>query len=67
MGWNNENIINILSEDVSFIPRSFLLGKIKIFVYGVGYSTNMDWYYAGPGYKSSLLYNLIIINTHFCF
>jgi hypothetical protein len=57
MGWNDENIRNKLSEDVPFTPCSFLLDKIKIFVYGVGYSTHMDWYYAGPGYRSSLLCN----------
>jgi hypothetical protein len=56
MGWNNENIINKLSENIPFTPRSFFLEKIKIFVYGVEYSINMDWYYAGPGYKSSLIY-----------
>jgi hypothetical protein len=58
MGWNDENIINELNEDVLFTPRSFSLDKIKIFVYGVGYSRHEDWYYAGPGYKSSLLYKL---------
>ena len=56
MGWNDENIIKNLYEDVSFIPQSFLLEKIKIFIYGAGYSSNEDWFCAGPGYKSSLLY-----------
>ena len=56
MGWNDEDIINKLSEDVSFTPCSFSLEKTKIFVYGVGYSTCTDWFYAGPGYKSSLLH-----------
>ncbi len=56
MGWNDENIIKELYEDVSFIPQLFLLEKIKIFVYGTGYSSRTDWFYAGPGYKSSLLY-----------
>uniref|UniRef100_U9T999 Uncharacterized protein n=1 Tax=Rhizophagus irregularis (strain DAOM 181602 / DAOM 197198 / MUCL 43194) TaxID=747089 RepID=U9T999_RHIID len=56
MGWNNENIIKELCDDVSFISQSFLLDKIKIFVYGTGYSSHTDWFHAGPGYKSSLLY-----------
>src|SRR4051794_6674454 len=56
MGWNDENILNKLNEDVPFTPCSFSFDKIKIFVYGVGYSTNVNWYYAGPGYKSSFLY-----------
>src|ERR1051325_6260728 len=56
MGWNNKTIINKLNEDVPFTSRSFLLDKMRIFVYGVGYLACMDWYNAGPGYKSSLIH-----------
>lgn len=56
MGWNNKDIIKELCEDVSFIPHSFFVGQIKIFVYRVGYSSRTDWFHAGPGYSSSLLY-----------
>ncbi|CAG8674497.1 10411_t:CDS:1, partial [Funneliformis mosseae] len=56
MGWNDENIVNELNKDIPFTPHSFLLEKIKVFVYGVGYSTNMDWHCTGLGYKSSLLH-----------
>lgn len=56
MGWNNEDIIKELCKDVSFVPRLISLEQIKIFVYGVGYSSRTDWFHAGPGYKSSLLY-----------
>ena len=42
MGWNDKNIIKELSENISFIPQSFLLGEIKIFVYGIGYSSNAN-------------------------
>ncbi|GES97156.1 hypothetical protein GLOIN_2v1811849 [Rhizophagus clarus] len=56
MGWKYENIINKLTEDIPFTPYSFFLEKIKIFVYGVRYSENIDWHYAGPGYKSSFLH-----------
>ncbi|RIA80884.1 hypothetical protein C1645_837896 [Glomus cerebriforme] len=45
-----------LSEDISFISRSFSLEQIKIFVYRLGYSSRTDWFHAGSGYKSSLLY-----------
>ncbi|CAB4481821.1 unnamed protein product [Rhizophagus irregularis] len=56
MGWNDENIIKELCKDVFFVPRLISLEQIKIFVYGVGYSSRTDWFYAGLGYKSSLLY-----------
>ncbi|CAB4439189.1 unnamed protein product [Rhizophagus irregularis] len=56
MGWNDENIIKELCKDVFFVPCLISLEQIKIFVYGVGYSSRTDWFYAGPGYKSSLLY-----------
>jgi hypothetical protein len=56
MGWNNEDIIKELCKDVYFIPHLILLEQIKIFVYGVGYSSRTDWFNAGPGFKSSLLY-----------
>src|SRR5207247_7100436 len=56
MGWNNEDIINELCKDVSFIPHLISLEQIKIFVYGVGYSSRTDLFNAGPGFKSSLLY-----------
>ncbi|GBC53669.2 hypothetical protein GLOIN_2v1483553 [Rhizophagus irregularis DAOM 181602=DAOM 197198] len=63
MGWNDENIIKELCKDVFFVPRLISLEQIKIFVYGVGYSSRTDWFYAGPGYKSSLLYNKYRGNT----
>jgi hypothetical protein len=56
MGWNDENILKELYKDVSFIPHLISLEQIKIFVYGVGYSSRTDWFNAGPGFKSSLLY-----------
>jgi hypothetical protein len=56
MGWNDENIIKKLNEDIPFTPHSFLLERIKIFVYGAGYSTHTDWFNAGPGFKSSLIH-----------
>ena len=56
MGWNDENIVNKLNKDVLFTPHSFLLEKIKVFVYRIGYSMNMDWHCAGPEYKSLLFH-----------
>ncbi|CAG8729063.1 6188_t:CDS:1, partial [Funneliformis mosseae] len=42
MGWNDKNIVNELNKDVPFTSHSFLLEKIKVFVYEMGYLTNMD-------------------------
>ncbi|RIB03686.1 hypothetical protein C2G38_2224352 [Gigaspora rosea] len=55
LGWTNETIIQQLLLNVSYIPMSFSLGEYKIFIFGIGSSSNSDWNYAGPDYKSSLL------------
>ncbi|GES80416.1 hypothetical protein GLOIN_2v1483553 [Rhizophagus clarus] len=56
MGWNNKDIIKKLCQDISFISHLISLEQIKIFVYEVGYSSRTDWFNAGPGFKSSLIY-----------
>jgi len=45
-----------LNKDVPFTSHSFLLEKIKVFVYGMGYLTNIDWHCVILGYKSLLLH-----------
>ncbi|RIB08857.1 hypothetical protein C2G38_2210498 [Gigaspora rosea] len=55
LGWTNESIIERLSLDVLFVPISLSLGEYKIFVFGVGSSSNSEWNNGGPGYKSSLV------------
>ncbi|RIB02135.1 hypothetical protein C2G38_2228675, partial [Gigaspora rosea] len=54
LGWTNESIIEQLSLDVLFVSISLSLGEYKIFVFGVGSSSNSEWNNGGPGYKSSL-------------
>ncbi|RIB12059.1 hypothetical protein C2G38_2201735 [Gigaspora rosea] len=55
LGWTNESIIEQLLLDVLFVPISFSLGGYKIFIFGIGSSSNSEWNYSGPGYKSSLI------------
>ena len=64
MGWNDENIIEELGKDVTFIPQSISLGQIKIFVYGVGYSSQTDWFHAGPGYTVNPHFFISIMAIH---
>ncbi|CAG8666372.1 16494_t:CDS:2, partial [Dentiscutata heterogama] len=47
--------ISTLLLNIPFISISFSLGEYKIFIFGIGSSSNSEWNYAGPGYKSSLL------------
>lgn len=56
MGWNNKNIIDVLSSNIDFYPFTCQLGEYEIFIYGLGLSTRSDWNKAGNGYKSSLIY-----------
>ena len=56
IGWNDENIISQLSQDVPFFPFSFLVGQVQVFVYGIGVSSYNEWNNAGSGYKASLNY-----------
>ncbi|CAB4410648.1 unnamed protein product [Rhizophagus irregularis] len=56
MGWNNKNIIDVLSSNIDFYPFTCQLGDYEIFIYGLGSSTCSDWNKAGNGYKSSLIY-----------
>src|SRR5260364_344513 len=55
LGWTDELIIEQLLLDVSFVPIIFSLGEYKIFVSGIGSSSNTEWNNGGPGYKSSIL------------
>ncbi|POG60936.1 hypothetical protein GLOIN_2v1708609 [Rhizophagus irregularis DAOM 181602=DAOM 197198] len=43
IGWNDKDIISQLSQNISFFPFSFLLGKYLIFVYSIGTSLREDW------------------------
>ena len=52
MGFDNSNIVEQLFSDVIFRPYTFKLGKLNIFVLGMGKSKKSEWNYAGDGYKS---------------
>ncbi|CAG8791082.1 14954_t:CDS:2, partial [Cetraspora pellucida] len=53
--WTDKSIIKQLLSDVSFVSIFSLLSEYKIFVSGIGSSSNAEWNHGGPGYKSSLL------------
>ncbi|UZO14704.1 uncharacterized protein OCT59_006153 [Rhizophagus irregularis] len=57
IGWNDKDIISQLSQNISFFPFSFLLGKYLIFVYSIGTSLREDWNNGGLGYKASAFNN----------
>ncbi|CAB4393022.1 unnamed protein product [Rhizophagus irregularis] len=56
LGWQDEDIIHQLLKDVLFVPILILVDSLKIFVYGIGISSQANWLNAGPGYKSSFMY-----------
>ncbi|POG79108.1 hypothetical protein GLOIN_2v1530472 [Rhizophagus irregularis DAOM 181602=DAOM 197198] len=53
MGWNNENILEILKNDIEFFPVICTVGKYKIFLYAIGYSLNKGWI---SGYEASIIH-----------
>ncbi|RHZ86373.1 hypothetical protein Glove_51g25 [Diversispora epigaea] len=55
MGWDNEEIVQKLYENIGWIPFSINIGTFEIFVYSIGASTNSLILNAGNGYKSSLI------------
>jgi hypothetical protein len=56
MGWNNKNIIDVLSSNIDFYPFTCQLGEYEIFIYRLDLSTHSDWNKAGNSYKLSLIY-----------
>ncbi|RHZ59526.1 hypothetical protein Glove_363g15 [Diversispora epigaea] len=40
MGWNDENILKILKEDIQFTPVNISIGNIDIFIYSIGISSH---------------------------
>lgn len=56
MGWNDENILEKLKNDVEFFPITCSFGKYKIFLYAIGCSSYEEWNHAGPGFKSSIIH-----------
>jgi len=39
MGWNNETILETFKKDIEFFSVIWLVGKYKIFLYAIGYSS----------------------------
>jgi hypothetical protein len=52
MGFDNSDVVEQLFSDVIFRPYTFNLGRLNIFVLGMGKSKKPEWNYAGDGYKS---------------
>ena len=50
IGWNDNNIISRLSQNIPFFPFSFFVGKYQVFIYGIGSWENGG----GSGYKASI-------------
>ncbi|CAG8515568.1 11508_t:CDS:2, partial [Funneliformis mosseae] len=53
LGWQDEDIIHQLLRDVLFIPILIFVDSLKIFVYRIGISSQVNWLNASPRYKSS--------------
>ncbi|PKB97504.1 hypothetical protein RhiirA5_384621 [Rhizophagus irregularis] len=47
MGWNDNNILEILKQDIEYTPVTVNVGNYKIFVYNIGISSREKWCYAG--------------------
>jgi len=58
IGLDNDNIINQICQDIHFFPIIIDVEKYKVFVFGVGKSSNSEWYNAGNGFSSSIIHPL---------
>ncbi|CAB4375625.1 unnamed protein product [Rhizophagus irregularis] len=56
MGWNDNNILEILKQDIEYTPVTVNVGNYKIFVYNIGISSREKWCYAGPDFQASLIH-----------
>jgi len=56
MGWNNENILEILKNDIEFFSIMCLIEKYKIFLYVISCSSNEKWRHAGSDFQSSIIH-----------
>src|ERR1700722_1616454 len=66
MGWNDENILEILKQDIQYIPVTINVANRKIFICSIGSSLCKKWCYAGPGFQSSFLYIYEKKTINFC-
>ena len=58
MGFDKPAICEKLLEGVLFRPYFIKLGSIRVFVFGIARSENVQWGYAGVGFKLSFLFQL---------
>ncbi|GES86464.1 hypothetical protein GLOIN_2v1767687 [Rhizophagus clarus] len=56
MGFDIPIISEILLKDLSFRTFIFSLGKLNIWVLGIGKSNKNEWNFAGTGYKTSFIH-----------
>ncbi|RGB30917.1 hypothetical protein C1646_764737 [Rhizophagus diaphanus] len=56
MGFDIPIISEALLKDLPFRAFLFPLGKLNIWVFGIGKSNNNEWNFAGTGYKTSFIY-----------
>ncbi|PKC75907.1 hypothetical protein RhiirA1_407034, partial [Rhizophagus irregularis] len=56
MGFDIPIISEALLKDLPFRAFLFPLGKLNIWVLGIGKSNNNEWNFAGTGYKTSFIY-----------
>ncbi|PKC15243.1 hypothetical protein RhiirA5_408394 [Rhizophagus irregularis] len=56
MGFDIPVISEVLLKDLPFRAFIFSLGKLNIWVLGIGKSNKNEWNFAGTGYKTSFIY-----------
>ncbi|CAG8502637.1 8447_t:CDS:1 [Gigaspora rosea] len=56
MGFDNPMISDILIQDLPFQVYAFILGKLRVWILGIGKSNKPEWNYAGTGYKAAFIY-----------
>ncbi|RIB19231.1 hypothetical protein C2G38_2182421 [Gigaspora rosea] len=56
MGFDNPMISDILIQDLPFQVYAFILGKLRVWILGIGKSNKPEWNYARTGYKAAFIY-----------
>ena len=56
MGWNDKNILEILKQNIQYIPIIVNVENYEVFICSIGSSSREKWCYAGPGFQASLFH-----------
>jgi len=56
IGLDDDNIIQQICQDIHFFPFIIHVEKHKVFVFGIGKSSNSEWFNAGNNFASSIIY-----------